>query len=113
MVDEVKPLPDEMVIDKPGYSAFHQTRLDQLLRELGVDTVMVCGVTTEVCVSTTVRAATDLGYHCLTVSDACAATQAHLHQPALEMLEVKGGIFGAVIDTQEALQLINTTRHTP
>ena len=113
MVDEVKPLPDEMVIDKPGYSAFHQTRLDQLLRELGVDTVMVCGVTTEVCVSTTVRSATDLGYHCLTVSDACAATQAHLHQPALEMLEVEGGIFGAVIDTQEALQLINTTRHTP
>jgi hypothetical protein len=49
----------------------------------------------------------------LTVSDACAATQAHLHQPALEMLEVEGGIFGAVIDTQEALQRINTTRHTP
>ena len=96
MVDECAPQPGEQVIDKPGYSAFHQTDLDQILRAQGIHTLLVCGVTTEVCVSTSVRAATDLGYHCITVADACAASEAHLQRPALDMLQVEGGIFGDV-----------------
>lgn len=111
LVDECQPLPSEMVIDKPGYSAFHQTDLDQILRAQGTQTLLVCGVTTEVCVHTTVRAATDLGYHCITVSDACAASEAHLQQPALDMLQVEGGIFGEVIDTAAVLRRFeNLTR---
>lgn len=96
LIDECCPRPDEVVIDKPGYSAFHQTDLDQILRAQDIQTLLVCGVTTEVCVNTTVRAATDLGYHCITVADACAASEAHLQQPALDMLRVEGGIFGEV-----------------
>jgi nicotinamidase-related amidase len=103
LIDECRPQGDEVVIDKPGYSAFHQTDLGQILRAQGICTLLVCGVTTEVCVSTTVRAATDLGYHCITISDACAASEAHLQQPALAMLQVEGGIFGDVTDCAQVL----------
>jgi nicotinamidase-related amidase len=106
LVDECTPLPGEQVIDKPGYSAFHQTDLDQILRAQGIQTLVVCGVTTEVCVNTSVRAATDLGYHCITVADACAASEAHLQQPALGMLLVEGGIFGEVQQCAEVLARI-------
>lgn len=99
LVDELQPFADEPVIDKPGYSAFHQTDLDQILRGWGTDTVIVCGVTTEVCVHTTLRAATDHGLRCITVSDACAASDPALQQPALAMIAVEGGIFGSVIDS--------------
>jgi biuret amidohydrolase len=99
VVDEMQVQLTDIMIDKPGYSAFHQTDLDQILRCLQVDTLIVCGVTTEVCVQTTVRAATDFGYFCVTISDACAATEASMQQPALDMLLVEGGIFGEVIDS--------------
>ena len=98
LIDELKARADELVVDKPGYSAFHQTDLDQILRNQGVRTLLVCGVTTEVCVHSTVRAATDLGYYCITVSDACAASEAALQQPALRMMGVEGGIFGETLD---------------
>jgi len=97
LIDELNARADELVIDKPGYSAFHQTDLDQILRNQGVRTLIVCGVTTEVCVHSTVRAATDLGYYCITVSDACAASEAALQQPALRMMGVEGGIFGETL----------------
>jgi biuret amidohydrolase len=103
MVDEMQVMPHDIIIDKPGYSAFHQTDLDQVLRCHSVQHLIVCGVTTEVCVHTTVRAATDFGYFCTTINDACAATEAHLQQPALEMLGVEGGIFGEVSSTSEIL----------
>ena len=96
LIDDIVPVAGEAVIDKPGYSAFHQTNLDQILRGQGIQTLVVCGVTTEVCVHTTVRAATDHGYHCITAGDACAASEAHLQQPALDMLGVEGGVFGEV-----------------
>lgn len=99
LVDELRPRADEPVIDKPGYSAFHQTDLDQILRGWGTETVIICGVTTEVCVHTTLRAATDHGLRCITVSDACAASDPALQQPALAMIAVEGGIFGMVIDS--------------
>jgi biuret amidohydrolase len=103
MIDEMHVAANETVIDKPGYSAFHQTDLDQILRSSGIDTLIVCGVTTEVCVHSTVRAATDLGYTCITVSDACAASEPALQQPALEMMKVEGGIFGTVTDSASLL----------
>lgn len=109
LVDECAPLPGEQVIDKPGYSAFHQTDLDQILRAQGIQTLLVCGVTTEVCVNTSVRAATDLGYHCITVADACAASETHLQQAALDMLLVEGGIFGEVQHSAQVLERIART----
>jgi len=114
LIDECQPAAGDVVIDKPGYSAFHQTDLDQILRANGMTTLIVCGVTTEVCVHTTVRAATDLGYHCITVADACAASEAHLQQPALAMLGVEGGIFGTVSDCADLLSRFeNNTKASP
>ena len=113
LVDEMQARAAEVVVDKPGYSAFHQTDLDQILRSQGVGTLLVCGVTTEVCVHSTLRAATDLGYRCITVADACAASEAHLQQPALDMLGVEGGMFGAVLSSAAAVALIQTHQATP
>ncbi len=108
LIDEMDLAAGEIVIDKPGYSAFHQTDLDQILRSNAIDTLIFCGVTTEVCVHSSVRAATDLGYHCITVSDACAASEAQHQQAALTMIAVEGGLFGAV---QESAALVARIRH--
>lgn len=108
LIDEMQALDGEVVIDKPGYSAFHQTDLDQILRAQGIHTLVVCGVTTEVCVHTTVRAATDHGYHCITVADACAASEPHLQQPAIDMLGVEGGIFGEVCSSAMLVDRFNS-----
>ena len=115
LVDELQPRADEPVIDKPGYSAFHQTDLDHILRSWGVDTVIVCGVTTEVCVHSTVRAAVDHGLRCITESDACAASEPALQQPALAMMAVEGGIFGVVLDSTTAIAALHqsATHHAP
>ena len=109
LIDDIQPLGGEIVIDKPGYSAFHQTDLDQILRGQGIQTLVVCGVTTEVCVHTTVRAATDHGYHCITVGDACAASEPQLQQPALDMLGVEGGIFGDVSSSAQLISRFHAT----
>lgn len=109
LIDDIQPLASEIVIDKPGYSAFHQTDLDKVLRAYGIQTLVVCGVTTEVCVHTTVRAATDHGYHCITAGDACAASEPHLQQPALDMLEVEGGVFGEVCSSARLIQRFNAS----
>lgn len=110
LIEELTPRADELVLDKPGYSAFHQTDLDQLLRVAGIETLIVAGVTTEVCVHSTVRAAIDLGYHCLTVSDACASSQPELQAPALAMMGVEGGIFGTVTDHANLLRRLPQLR---
>lgn len=110
LIDEFSPREGELVLDKPGYSAFHQTELDQILRVTGIDTLLVCGVTTEVCVHSTVRAGIDFGYRCLTVSDACAASQPELQAPALAMMGVEGGIFGDVLDHASLLGCLPQTR---
>jgi nicotinamidase-related amidase len=94
------------VLDKPGYSAFHQTELDQILRGWGVDTVILCGVTTEVCVHTTLRSAIDHGLNAITVADACAASEPQLQAPALAMIGVEGGIFGSVADSKSLVALM-------
>jgi biuret amidohydrolase len=101
-VDALRPLEKEIVIDKPGYSAFSHTTLQQIMAKRGIETLIITGVTTEVCVSSTVRAAVDLGYRCITVSDACASGDPALHKAALAMIGVEGGIFGEV-DTTAAV----------
>lgn len=103
LIDELRPLADEPVIDKPGYSAFAYTDLDLLLRRRGIGHLVLCGVTTEVCVSSTQRAAVELGYACTLVSDACGSPSAELHAAALAMVEVEGGLFGRVLDSRSVL----------
>jgi len=103
LIDELRPLAGEPVIDKPGYSAFAYTDLDLLLRRRGIGHLVLCGVTTEVCVSSTLRAAVELGYACTLVSDACGSPSAELHAAALAMVEVEGGLFGRVLDSRSVL----------
>jgi biuret amidohydrolase len=98
IVTELAPAPGEPVIDKPGKGAFHQTDLEQLLRNARVDTLVVCGVTTEVCVHTTIREANDRGYRCVALADACASYFPEFHRVGLEMIKAQGGIFGWVSD---------------
>lgn len=100
-VPELRPLASEHVIDKPGYGAFHKTTLGALLAAFGIRRLILCGVTTEVCVHSTLREAVDRGFACVTVGDATAASQAELQAPALAMIGVEGGIFGSVCSTAE------------
>ena len=107
IIDELRPLPGEPVIDKPGYGAFHATALQQTLAARAIDTLVLCGVTTEVCVHSTLREAVDRGYHCLLVADGCAASDPTLQQAALAMVSVEGGIFGQVVPADALLQAIS------
>jgi len=103
LIDELRALPDELIIDKPGYSAFAHTQLDFQLRTRGITDLVLCGVTTEVGVSSTLRSAVDCGYHCTLVSDACGSAYPELHAAALAMVEVEGGVFGRVCDSRQLL----------
>ncbi|WP_291012975.1 isochorismatase family cysteine hydrolase [Hydrogenophaga sp.] len=102
-VPALRPLAGEHVIDKPGYSAFHMTALAPLLNAFGIRRLVLCGVTTEVCVHSTLREAVDRGFECITIGDATAASQAELQAPALAMIAVEGGIFGQVWDTHRCV----------
>ena len=96
IIPELYPLAGEPVIDKPGKGAFYQTDLEFLLRNRGIDTLLVAGVTTEVCVHTTVREANDRGLRCIVLSDCCASYFPEFHQAGLAMIKAQGGIFGSV-----------------
>lgn len=106
IVPALSPLPDEPVIDKPGKGAFYQTDLDLMLRNRGVETLLVAGVTTEVCVHTTVREANDRGYRCLVLADACASYFPEFHEVGLAMIAAQGGIFGWVTTTRDVLSAL-------
>jgi nicotinamidase-related amidase len=98
IVDALAPADGEPVIDKPGKGAFHQTYLMQMLTNAGIDTLMVAGVTTEVCVHTTIREGNDRGFRCVALGDACASYFPEFHRVGLEMIAAQGGMFGWVSD---------------
>lgn len=106
-VDAVRPMAGETVIDKPGYGAFHRTTLDGVLALHGIEQLIICGVTTEVCVHSTLREAVDRGFRCVTVSDATAASDPSLQGPALAMISVEGSIFGTVADTAACIHALS------
>ncbi len=103
IVEEMAPLPGEPVIDKPGKGAFYATDLDLLLRGRGITHVVLTGITTDVCVSTTMRDANDRGYECLVLSDCTGATDVGNHEAALKMVTMQGGVFGAVAHSDALL----------
>ncbi|TMJ64245.1 MAG: cysteine hydrolase [Alphaproteobacteria bacterium] len=99
IIPELYPLAGEPVLDKPGKGGFYQTDLDLMLRNRGIETLLVCGVTTEVCVHTTVREANDRGYRCIVVGDCCGSYFPEFHEVGLRMIAAQGGIFGWVADS--------------
>jgi biuret amidohydrolase len=107
IIEELAPREGEMVIDKPGKGAFCQTELDLVLRNRGVDSLVITGITTDVCVSTTMREANDMGYECLVLSDCTGATDAGNHAAALKMVTMQGGVFGAVATSDALLTAVD------
>jgi nicotinamidase-related amidase len=107
IIPELYPVRGEPVIDKPGKGAFYQTDLDLMLRNRGIDTLLVCGVTTEVCVNTTVREANDRGFRCVVLSDCCGSYFPEFHQAGLAMIKAQGGIFGSVTGSKPLLQALD------
>jgi nicotinamidase-related amidase len=103
IVDDLKPAPGEPVVDKPGKGAFYATDLDSMLHNRGIRSLVVCGVTTEVCVNTTVREANDRGYDCLVLEDCVGSYFPQFQKAALEMIKAQGGIFGWVSDSKRFL----------
>jgi nicotinamidase-related amidase len=102
------PLAGEIVIDKPGKGAFYATDLRDVLKKCGIENLLVCGVTTEVCVNTTVREANDRGYRCVVISDGCASYFPEFHEMGLKMIKAQGGIFGWVADSAAVLEAMQT-----
>jgi len=96
----------DAVVDKPGKGAFYATDLDSLLHNRGVSQLVVCGVTTEVCVNTTVREANDRGYDCLVLEDCVGSYFPEFQQAALKMIKAQGGIFGWVSDSKSFLKAL-------
>ncbi|WP_040798596.1 cysteine hydrolase family protein [Nocardia higoensis] len=115
IVDELAPLPDEVVIDKPGKGAFYATELQAVLNRNSIESLLVTGVTTEVCVHTTVREANDRGYECLVVSDCVGSYFPEFQRVGLDMIAAQGGIFGWVADSAAVIGALasSTTANTP
>jgi biuret amidohydrolase len=103
IIPELYPLPGEPVIDKPGKGAFHATDLDAILKNLGIAQLIVCGVTTEVCVNTSVREANDRGYDCVVVSDCVGSYFPEFQEMGLKMIKAQGGIFGWVAPSEAVI----------
>ena len=106
IVDELAPAPGEPVVDKPGKGAFYATNLGGLLEELKVASLVVTGVTTEVCVHTTVREANDRGYECLVLADCVGSYFPEFQRVGLDMIAAQGGIFGWVADSTDVLRAL-------
>jgi nicotinamidase-related amidase len=108
IIPELAPNLGEPIIDKPGKGAFYETDLHLILQNRGIKTLIVCGVTTEVCVHTTVREANDRGYECLVLEDCVGSYFPEFQRVGIEMIKAQGGIFGWVSDSSSVISALNT-----
>ncbi len=106
IIPELAPLAGEPIIDKPGKGSFCATDLDMILRQNGIRNIVLTGLTTDVCVHTTMREANDRGYECIILGDCCAATDAGNHAAALNMVTMQNGVFGAVSSSAALLEAL-------
>mmetsp|Transcript_22459 Transcript_22459/g.34331 ORF Transcript_22459/g.34331 Transcript_22459/m.34331 type:complete len:131 (+) Transcript_22459:130-522(+) len=107
IIPELYPQDGEPIIDKPGKGAFYATDLRELLLVHRIENLFVCGVTTEVCVQSTIREGNDRGFHCIAISDACGSFFETFHKAALDMIHAQNGIFGSVTDSKTVVKALS------
>lgn len=106
IIPELYPLKDEPIIDKPSRCSFVHTDLHLILQNKGIKNLILCGVTTDVCVHSTMRIADDYGYECLLLEDCCAATELDNHIAAINQIKTEGGVFGAVSSSKDLIDAL-------